>query len=613
MRKSSLYLAGLTVLFVFANKTALAADFSSKYNVTYTLNPSGTTQVRQDIQVTNQVPEYYLSKYTIDVGNQKVSSISATEKNRELKSALLSNATSSAIAIEFPDKTVGKGLSRSFSISYLSDNTMQKTGNIYQITIPKISGAGISEHNVSLIIPNELGDPTAIAPEPAKIEKGDQSSKLTYTTDQITKSAITVTIGDEQYYTLGLTYHLKNPQNRSVYTEIALPMSTTYQKIIYDEINPKPQSITVDNDGNYIGRYTLLPRQELDVQFIGKAIIYKKQQYQDNPLTAAQQAIYTQKQKYWETSDIAISTLAAKLRTPDKIYQYVVNTLSYDTSKLGTDEFNRRGAVKSLEQPDQSVCMEFTDLFIAIARAAGIPAREVNGFAYTNDPVSRPLSLSRDMLHAWPEYWDAERGWVQVDPTWENTTKGTDYFDSFDLNHIAFVRKGYSSEYPYPAGSYKGKNPDTRDVLVSLTDQFPRLLEDYRLKSAKPKTHIAGGKVELQVVIANLGNVAIHYPATKVIKRNNEESKSVDTVTVPPHTEMPIVLASYTTNATDQQILQASLTVDDKSATTEATIIPWYKSIWVYMAIIYSLGIPVLCVVLYKALHKRTLIKKNMV
>ncbi|MEM7201349.1 MAG: transglutaminase domain-containing protein [Planctomycetota bacterium] len=56
-------------------------------------------------------------------------------------------------------------------------------------------------------------------------------------------------------------------------------------------------------------------------------------------------------------------------------------------------------------------CTEHTLLFVALARAAGVPAREVSGLV----PCSRkPLTL---MYHAWAEYHDGGR-WVEVDPTW---------------------------------------------------------------------------------------------------------------------------------------------------------------------------------------------------
>src|SRR5205814_2129834 len=51
-------------------------------------------------------------------------------------------------------------------------------------------------------------------------------------------------------------------------------------------------------------------------------------------------------------------------------------------------------------------CNEHTQLFVALARAAGIPARSVAGLAYVD---------GKFYYHAWPEV--LLRGWVAVDPT----------------------------------------------------------------------------------------------------------------------------------------------------------------------------------------------------
>jgi hypothetical protein len=132
------------------------------------------------------------------------------------------------------------------------------------------------------------------------------------------------------------------------------------------------------------------------------------------------------------------------------------------------------GASMALENPSQAICMEYTDLFVALARAAGIPAREINGYAYTENPEIQPLSLVADVLHAWPEYWDNEKGvWVPVDPTWGSTTGGVDFFNKLDLRHFTFVIHGESSNRPYPPGSYKlGPNPQ-KDVFVNF-GQLPQ-------------------------------------------------------------------------------------------------------------------------------------------
>jgi hypothetical protein len=68
-------------------------------------------------------------------------------------------------------------------------------------------------------------------------------------------------------------------------------------------------------------------------------------------------------------------------------------------------------------------CNEHTQLYVALARAAGIPARIATGLAYVN---------GKFYYHAWPEV--RLRDWVAVDPT----------FGQFpaDAAHLRFVRGG---------------------------------------------------------------------------------------------------------------------------------------------------------------------------
>jgi transglutaminase-like putative cysteine protease len=72
-------------------------------------------------------------------------------------------------------------------------------------------------------------------------------------------------------------------------------------------------------------------------------------------------------------------------------------------------------------------CNEHTQLYVAIARAAGIPARAAAGLAYLD---------GKFYYHAWPEVWLGE--WVAVDPT----------FGQFpaDAAHLRFVIGGYARQ-----------------------------------------------------------------------------------------------------------------------------------------------------------------------
>lgn len=68
-------------------------------------------------------------------------------------------------------------------------------------------------------------------------------------------------------------------------------------------------------------------------------------------------------------------------------------------------------------------CTEHALLFVSLARASGLPAREVGGVGYYNN--GKPLFG----WHAWSEYHDGHQ-WVSIDPTWNQ--------DRVDATHIKF-------------------------------------------------------------------------------------------------------------------------------------------------------------------------------
>jgi len=134
-------------------------------------------------------------------------------------------------------------------------------------------------------------------------------------------------------------------------------------------------------------------------------------------------------------------------------------------------------AINALRFINLNRIAQLADFFIALARAQGIPARELEGAAFSTSPELKPLSLSQDILHAWPEYYDEQKqSWIQVDPTWANTTGGIDYFNKLDLNHFVFVIHGSDPLKPPPAGSYKKSDSSKKDIFFIPTEpqNFPK-------------------------------------------------------------------------------------------------------------------------------------------
>ena len=175
---------------------------------------------------------------------------------------------------------------------------------------------------------------------------------------------------------------------------------------MYTSLDPEPQIMERDNDGNWIATYEIASQNSLEVYLTGKANIYLEPQTNSGQDEFIQTAVPApnsdelESQTYWETNNSQIKDLAQKYATPKSIYDYVVSHLTYDYSKVGGESVNRLGAVGALNQPTNAACQEFTDLFIAIARAASIPARRDTGFAYTANSRLRPLSLIEDVLTA---------------------------------------------------------------------------------------------------------------------------------------------------------------------------------------------------------------------
>lgn len=474
----SFFLA-LTLL-LFVKTTVKASDnFQIENTTTYSVQVNGITDVVNDISIKNLKSEVYATNYILNLKNINPSGIKVEEGGKSVDWELKENEDNKSIQVNFYNDLYGKGVTRHFKIIYQDNNISIKTGEVWEITIPKLSDINkYSSYKVIVEIPKKLGKEAYSSPEPAKVEDNNDRSIYYFDKDIISGNGIILAFGEFQVFSFSLNYHLENPINSESTTEIAIPPDTSTQKIYFADITPKPDSVRVDEDGNWLAKYKLSKRERVDVRVSGYAQIFATPRKFLSPLPASILAD-TKPTQYWQSDDPKIVELAKQLKTVDNIYNYVVDDLSYDYKRV-TPNVERMGAVDALNNPTSAICMEFTDLFIAISRAAGIPAREVNGYAYTENPDIQPLSLVADVLHSWAEYWDSDRRvWVPVDPTWGSTTHGVDYFTTFDLRHIAFVIHGKDPTKPYPPGSYKlGSNPQ-KDVFVNFsqlpTQKYPNI------------------------------------------------------------------------------------------------------------------------------------------
>ncbi len=93
-----------------------------------------------------------------------------------------------------------------------------------------------------------------------------------------------------------------------------------------------------------------------------------------------------------------------EIETVEKIYKYVRDTLTYDNSLKQA----WTGALEAAKTK-KGVCSDYADLFVALCRAKGIPARYLSGATIEN-------GTSRTG-HAWVDVYFSKYGWVPFDPT----------------------------------------------------------------------------------------------------------------------------------------------------------------------------------------------------
>lgn len=445
------------------------AKFNTNYQIYYQVEDTGKTHVKFVINQKNNLSVVYATNYGLSVNETKIENIKVMDEGNPVSPDVIKSLNQTSISFPFTSKIVGKDKNHTFTIEYNTTDITTKSGNTWQIDIPRLEpDENVTEQTVILTVPSGFAPPAYIDPKPDIIN----GNVYYFSGQKIANKSISAIFGKTQYYQGKLNYHLVNNEREKLRTEIALPPDTSYQTVFYQSINPPPEEIVSDRDGNYLAKYTLAPGEKKDIL----VNLVVKLDFIPKPTNLQPSDNMILKNSIWNYDNGAFDIPEIRsLKTPKSIYDYVTDKLKYDYEKLNRERPTRSPAAESLINSQSAICTDFTNIFVSIARKSGIPSRELEGYAISENPDLKPLSLTQDVLHAWPEYFDKTKStWTQIDPTWANTTRGIDYFNKLDFNHIVFVIHGENPEHPIPAGGYKN-GQKSKDIyfepISSLT--FP--------------------------------------------------------------------------------------------------------------------------------------------
>jgi transglutaminase-like putative cysteine protease len=212
--------------------------------------------------------------------------------------------------------------------------------------------------------------------------------------------------------TIQYSYTLQNKTGRVVkkaelWTQA--PVKQTAGQRCRDLTANYPFQLLTDQDGNQVLLFTF----ENLAPFASRIITIKAEllvSRSANPITAEPGTSDLQPEKFIETDHPAIRRAAGKLKqadamqTIDAVFRWVANHVHY--SGYADQE---RGALYALEQK-KGDCTEYMDLFVALCRANGIPARRIGGYICPESGI-----LKAREYHNWGEFY-ADGSWQIADP-----------------------------------------------------------------------------------------------------------------------------------------------------------------------------------------------------
>lgn len=539
-KKLSTVLLSIFFLFLVFTDSVTAQEnsdyFDTKLHTTVTVNETGLSRVKHEFVITNKTPTTYISQYGLKISSSELKNVTVTSLGKSItpevvpiKAGQQSGPGQTSIGITFPEKIVGEGKIRKFTISYSHPDAAVISGGILEVALPpQANPQDYSTYTVTLITPTKFGGPIRTTPE--KNAFTANGSQVITSFERGEERGVFALFGSIQIFDLDLTYHLENSTNNPGFTQIALPPDTTFQRIFYHLLEPRPEKIEPDPDGNWIATYQL-PASSDTVVSLQATVKLSLEPNEFVPVPPPTQALL-QAQDYWPANHADLKNLAQTYTTPKEINDFVVDTLNYNTA-LALQQPERLGAIGALNNPNQVVCQEFTDLFVALARSAGVYSRRATGYAYSQNSELRPLSLVEDILHSWPEYYDdQQQRWIPIDPTWEDTTGGVDYFHQLDLNHIVFAINGQDSVTPHPAGSYKDQDSTQKTVHVDFGSKFPE--EDLIFSIAVKPQKIMGISIPgyYNLEITNATGLAYYQLPFDIKTRSNDIIVKADSVEI---------------------------------------------------------------------------------
>jgi len=454
------FATGITVT-VDKNYTIDTLDKTS-VSETHTIENQGTTGWISDSNT-----EYFFVSVTTgdaDSLNKTLATVQITEDGTKVNFTTDIKTDYAMLGAKLT-KAVKPGEKTVFQITYNDFGLIEQKGALADFYAPGFQEGTTTNllqttyvYNTYVSVNNTLPGLNFVVPDATETQNTKTYTKFFFTYKSLLNQYIWIQIGRQQYYKFSIIQDVTGTESSNTgYTneyKLIVPRSvdepSIYQRVYYSSITPAPKYAETDIDGNLILAFDFPTNYTGQISIQGYAEVGRNNSVTidasnsgnitDN--TISNMGNYLKQAAYWEVNDSKIQTTAHQVIGNERnifniskdLYTFIVNRIDYSTVKrFGLNE--RQGALATLNG-GAAVCMEYSDLFLALARADGLPARAVFGYSYDSK-----LKNTDQEAHQWDEVFMPGLGkWVSIDVTWgESGMKMTEGNLNHFFTHMASV------------------------------------------------------------------------------------------------------------------------------------------------------------------------------
>jgi transglutaminase/protease-like cytokinesis protein 3 len=271
----------------------------------------------------------------------------------------------------------------------------------------------------------------------AEITTTEQSS-TTYTADNSNQNGIAPENEIELSFDMDYIFNVSGNVSNISFVTIIPKDYKDRQRIINSGYSIEPESIFDDGSNTYAKFNIDNPPSNFEINMMDEIIL--SQYGLDTAANAGNKDFdieslgkYMQAEQYIESDDEDIKNIAKSFEGEDVyalvkvIYNYVMDNMEW----VGYVPEDVGAKVALVEK--QGDCTSYSDLFTALLRAYGIPARMVEGYTINASDLS--------IGHNWVEVYFNDIGWVPFDPTFDDNNGSTSLFNNLDNIYVYFSLK----------------------------------------------------------------------------------------------------------------------------------------------------------------------------